>query len=581
MVTRQVIGRVAGVCCLLATIFAPVSATAEGCPGTVAGEKQLLWGDLHVHTARSLDAWAFGAIATPKEAYAFAKGQPLRLVNGELKTIDRPLDFTAVTDHAETWDQMYLCTDPEFADQAYCNNLRNLQSQRKSRQIFNDYLLPIVGSLTPQSPGVCEDEAFDCSRARTNAWRRVQFDANAANEPCQFTALIGYEWTGSPGGVHWHRNVIFGSEQVPDQAYDFVRFPEVQQLWQQLGDNCLQEQGCQVLTIPHNINWADGGRTFAVEAEDSSEWAVRARFERLAEIFQEKGASECLPENKSALDEDCSFNLVHENAAKDHLSGPDDSSPEEAWARARSSYYRSLLGRGLAAYQSGAPRTNPLMLGAIGSSDTHFGTPGRVLEADYDRGISTLFLTDEEQLANTAFNPGGLVAVWAKENTREDVFDALYRREAYATSGPRISLRFGVADEGYCASADPQLNVTMGGTLQDVPDGAPRFAIQAGMDKAKLVRVQVIKGEYRDGRVFETVVDILDEPAGKANVCVTWQDPAFKQGSPTYWYVRVLEEPTARWSKVLCERAGLCDEYPAADKMQSERAWSSPIWWLP
>ena len=412
-------------------------------------------------------------------------------------------------------------------------------------------------------------------------WRRVQFAANEANEPCSFTALIGYEWTGSPGGLHWHRNVIFGSEVVPDEAYDFIRYPEVQSLWQKLSDNCRPEDGCRVLTIPHNLNWADGGRTFAVESESESEWAMRARFERLAEIFQEKGASECLPERQGDLGEDCDFNLIHENAAKERLSGPDDSTAEQAWARARSTYYRSLLGRGLAAYRAGAARTNPLMLGAIGSTDTHFGTPGRVAEASYDRGISTLFASDEQQLANPEFNPGGLVAVWARENTRESVFDALHRREAYATSGPRIPLRFGVGSRDYCDSPNPTLTVPMGGTLESSEAAEPWFAVHAGKDQAQLAAVQIVKGEYRDDRVEETVIDLARYPEGTSSVCLVWRDEDFDRTTAAYWYARVLEVPTPRWSKLLCERADLCDDFPQADQTLAERAWSSPVWWLP
>ena len=563
-------------------LLTSVNSYGESCFNTSSADKQLLWGDLHVHTSHSLDAWAFGAIATPKEAYAFAKGQPLRLVNGVTKTIDRPLDFAAVTDHAETWDQMYLCTDPIYADEAYCKGMRDLWSDRKSRQIFYNYLLPVIGSFDPKLPAVCDNEDYDCTQARMNEWRRVQHVANEANEPCEFTALIGYEWTGSPGGLHWHRNVIFGSDQVPNEAYDFIRFPEVQSLWKKLHENCSAEEGCRVLTIPHNLNWADGGRTFAVENEDENEWALRARFERLAEIFQEKGASECLPKSREEVGEDCDFNLVYENAAKTRLSGPEKSTPEEAWARARSTYYRSLLARGLAAYQSGASRTNPLMLGAIGSTDTHFGTPGRVAEESYDRGISTMFLeNDEEQLASPEYNPGGLVAVWAEENTREAVFDALHRREAYATSGPRIRLRFGVGEKDHCDVANSKLLVPMGGSVKDLADNKPRFVIEAARDQVKLAGVEIIKGEYRNDHVHETVISVQRYPGGNHTVCLTWQDENFDPETPSYWYARVLEVPTPRWSKLLCERANACEDFPDADVMQSERAWSSPIWWLP
>ncbi len=557
------------------------SAATETCSNAIPGQKQLLWGDLHVHTAHSMDAWAFGATATPRDAYAFAKGQPLRLANGELKTIDRPLDFAAVTDHPETWDQMYTCTDPEYADTEHCNTLREYHRNRQSGRIFFDYLIPMVSSQPPILPDFCDADSGNCEAARHNQWRRAQFAANEANEPCEFSALIGYEWTASPGGRHWHRNVIFRSDAVTPQAYDFVRFPEIHSLWQQLDQNCLEEDGCRVLTIPHNINWADGGPTFAVETETDQQRALRKQYERLAEIFQEKGASECLPERAEDLDEDCNFNLVQENAAKARLSGTTSDSPEEVWSQARSSYYRTLLGRGLLAYQGGAERQNPLMLGAIASTDTHFGTPGRVAESDYSRGISTMFLTDEEQLANVDFNPGGLVAVWAEENTRAAVFDALHRREAYGTSGPRIKLKFGVASKDACEVKDVPFKVPMGGTLAAQSGAAPWFAVLAGKDEAPLAKFEIIKGEVKDSRLHEEVITVAAFNPGKSEACVVWQDPTYDATTPAYWYARVLEKETPRWSKRLCERTGLCDDFPEADQMVAERAWSSPIWHLP
>jgi len=557
------------------------SAADPSCSNAVPGQKQLLWGDLHVHTAHSMDAWAFGATATPRDAYEFAKGQPLRLANGELKTIDRPLDFAAVTDHPETWDQMYTCTDPEYADSKHCNQLRELHKKRQSPRIFFDYLIPMVSSQPPTLPEFCDAKTGNCEVARRNQWRRAQFAANDANEPCKFSALIGYEWTASPGGRHWHRNVIFRSDAVTPQAYDFVRFPKIHSLWQQLDQNCREEDGCQVLTIPHNINWADGGPTFAVETETDQQLARRARYERLAEIFQEKGASECLPERAEDLDDDCNFNLVQANAAKARLSGATDESPEEAWAKARSSYFRTLLGRGLMAYQSGATKENPLMLGAIASTDTHYGTPGRVAEGDYTRGISTMFLSDEQQLANVDFNPGGLVAVWAEENTRAGVFDALHRREAYGTSGPRISLKFGVAGKDACRAQATEFDIPMGGTLKARSKRAPWFAVIAGKDEVPLKKIQIIKGEVKDGELREEVYTVATFKRGKSAACTVWQDPAYNAAAPAYWYARVLEAESPRWSKRLCERAGRCDDFPEADQMVAERAWSSPIWQLP
>jgi hypothetical protein len=557
------------------------AAYAAQCPGSAAGEEHVYWGDLHVHTAFSLDAYAFGAIATPQEAYAFARGQPLRLASGEMAAIDRPLDFVAVTEHAATLDVMYLCTDPIYADVGYCRAIRESRDRREARTIFNDYLLPLVSDVPPKPAPLCDEPGMDCSAASASQWRRIQQAANGANEPCTFTALIGYEWTASPGGRHWHRNVVFRTDRVPDRAVDYVHYPEVTALWRELDRHCRAEDGCDVLTIPHNINWADGGPTFDVESADPEALRARARYERLAEVHQEKGNSECLPEQRDAeSDTDCNFERLTDNYAKNRLTGAEDIDPDSAWRRMRSTYYRSLLGRGLLAYQRPGAELNPLQLGAIGSTDTHFGTAGKVAEADYGGSISTLFMSDEERLASPGNNPGGLVAVWAPENTRAAIFDALKARRAYGTSGPRITLRFGTTAAAACGDASVDYGTVMGGTLTD-GTVAPTFTVEVARDQTPLQTVQIVKGEVRDGRLIEEVRTVARFPEGRSTICVSWQDPAYRPDLPAYWYARVLEQPTPRWSKHLCERIGACDRFPDGDRMIQERAWSSPIWRLP
>ena len=556
---------------------------AESCVTANDTTKTVYWGDLHVHTQYSLDAYAFGATATPADAYRYAKGEPLTLANGRTSQIDRPLDFAAVTDHAATFDLLYLCTDPMNIDNDYCRTLREARDNRDGRTLFNDYLLPIVGADDPAPAAICDDKNFSCSNAMTNQWQRTQRAANEANEPCAFTALIGYEWTASPGGRHWHRNVIFRGSTVIEQPIDYVRYPEVSMLWQQLDAQCKAEDDCHVLTIPHNINWADGGPTFAVESEDSTLRTLRAKFERLAEMHQEKGNSECMPEDPSADGDDCGFERVIENAAKTRLSGPSKLSAEDAWQQTRSSYYRTLLGRGLQTYQLSEDRQNPLMLGAIASTDNHFGTAGRVAEEGYRGSISSLFSTDEQVLNNTQFNPGGLVAVWAKHNTRGEIFDALHRREAYATSGPRISLQFSAGPESAC-DAHPSIepnHTAMGGTLPATTQAGVYFTVSAQMDQAPLAKLQLVKGELWEGQLRETVFDLFSNEEGQAQACVAWLDEGFNANAPGYWYARASEVATPRWSKLLCDSLGNCDDYPEADRMIEERAWSSPIWHLP
>lgn len=562
-------------CCLLASPLRAIT-----CENATPGVKQLYWGDLHVHTAYSLDAYAYGAIATPKEAYAYAKGQPLLMANGETTALDRPLDFAAVTDHGATFDVMYVCTDPMYADNAYCNAIRSGRDSKgeRARYIFNTYLLPLVSDSPPQPAEICGSEGLNCAAASASQWRRTQFAANDANEPCEFSALIGYEWTPSPGGRHWHRNVIYRSDQVPALVFDYIRYPEVGSLWRALAQHCKPASGCDVLTIPHNINWADGG-TFEVEQASEEDLAARARFERLAEIHQEKGNSECLPVDRRDTSDDCAFERLTSNAAKDRLTGREDLSEEQAWARTRSSYYRTLLERGLRAYQASNGKRNPLMLGAIGSTDTHFGTPGKVSSEDFFGGISSLWLTDEARLARPGYNPGGLVAVWAQENTRAGIFDALQARSAYATSGPRIKLRFGAGTADACERPDPPLVPFMGGLLD--AETAPVFVVQTARDEHKLASVHLIKGSLVDGRYHEQTVALADFPVGRDTICVAWRDPHYDPASPAFWYARVLEQPTPRWTKSLCERTGLCERFPEYDQLVQQRAWSSPIWRLP
>lgn len=562
----------------------PVQAEADLCDNAVPGEKQLLWGDLHAHTAWSLDAYAFGAVATPADAYAFARGQELRLANGEMTRIDRPLDFAAVTDHAETFDVMFLCTDPSYSDHAYCRAIRDGHREQNGRRIFTDYLLPIVAQSPGRKPDICKDADGYCLPGSKGQWRRVQEVANQHDDPCRFTALIGYEWSASPGGRHWHRNVIFRSAQVPDQAFDYLRYPKVQQLWAALDQYCRPEDGCDVLAIPHNINWSDGGG-FDVTEETSEQLALRARFERLAEIHQEKGNSECLPATRGSDDADCAFERLTGNFAQDHVDGRGSEDPDDRWQRMRSTYYRSLLTRGLLEFQASERALNPLMLGAIGSTDNHLGTPGRVQEDGYWGSMSMLWQDDETRLDNTGYNPGGLVAVWAEENTRGAVFDALKRREAYATSGPRISLRFGVVGSDattatQCNGSEIDLKVAMGGVLEESLQ-PPRLLVLTGKDDMPIARVEIVKVDVHNGEVREAVYTVAEFNDGTSEACRVWEDPDFDSAAPAYWYARVIEQSTPRWSKLLCEELERCAEHPEADRMTEERAWSSPIWYEP
>jgi hypothetical protein len=282
-------------------------------------------------------------------------------------------------------------------------------------------------------------------------------------------------------------------------------------------------------------------------------------------------------EAEAASSDDCNFEILTANFARSHVGGPSDESPEAVWRRTRSTYYRSLLTRGLVVLERSELARNPLMLGAIGSTDNHLGTPGKVAEDDYWGSMSMLWSDDAERLANAGYNPGGLVAVWAEENTRAAVFDALQRREAYATSGPRISLRFGAAGKNVCESDTFALDTPMGGLAGSPFD--PRFAVMAARDSTGLVAVDIVKGEVRAGEVRETVHRVAQFDTPRDTVCLEWQDPDFDPAAPAYWYARVLQAPTPRWTRHLCSRMDECNE--VADATISERAWSSPVWFEP
>lgn len=559
---------------IMASFGAP--AWAETCvdesPAEV--EKQIFWGDLHVHTGYSLDAWGYGTAASPAQVYAFAKGEPLRLVDGSQARLSRPLDFMAVTDHAEWFNLMYLCTDPQWLDHPYCKTLTEKNSPVSGSEVFTEYVLPTITKASPQPTSLCKELGETCRDSQDSQWQRIQQQAHAANEPCRFTTFAAYEWSATPDYSHNHRNIIFADENVTPEALDYLRFPTPEKLWRELDRQCLASEGCDVIAIPHNTNMGDG-RSFDVETESTEVLALRARYERLVEIHQEKGNSECLP-GFGQTDEDCSFELYLTKHSRPTLA---EDFLKEEWDRMRGTYVRGLLLRGLQKqYEVGF---NPLALGIIGSTDNHTGTGGFV---DEERWPGTAFgLADfERAMVRLDWNPGGLVAVWAEHNTRPHLFAALKRREVYATSGPRMRLKVEAGSQPLsCENAEKDAaEAVMGGQL---PVGSTRsvLRIRAQADRSPLGQIEVIKGSLVAGEVAETVISVWQQKEGAMDACVVWQDPGFRTDSAAFYYVRVKQVPTPRWSAYRCQREGRCDEFPGADRWIQERAWSSPIWFYP
>ncbi len=560
---------------LIVVLVAPLSAFAETCTGTSAGEKQIFWGDLHVHSGYSLDAWGYGTVATPEQAYAFAKGGPMQWFDGSEVRLPRPLDFMAVTDHAEWFNLMYICTDPLASDHPYCDILTEKNTPQTGSEVFRNYVLPTITEAAPEPTPLCKEQPELCAATHLSQWQRAQEQANDANDPCNFTSFVAYEWSATPDYSHNHRNLIFANEHVSADAIDYMRYPTPEKLWRELERQCLPENGCDVIAIPHNTNMGDG-KSFDVETESPDQLALRAKYETLVEIHQEKGNSECLP-GFGQTDEDCGFEI---SLTKNSQPMQSDGYTETEWEQMRGGYVRRLLLRGLYGYQqSGQREINPLQLGIIGSTDNHAGTGGFV---DEEIWPGTVFGAGdfERTMSRSAWNPGGLVAVWAEQNTRKSIFAALKRREVYATSGPRMRLRLAATKTKLdCGSDTPADAVPMGGVLNATQGAFLR--VQAQADHTPLSSVEIIKGWLADGELQEEVVQIWHSKSGASDLCAEWHDPKFNANEPAFWYARALQTPTPRWSAYQCQREGRCDEFPDADRWIRERAWTSPVWYLP
>jgi Protein of unknown function (DUF3604) len=577
-------------------------------------QRNAYFGDLHLHTSYSFDAYImFASRVTPEQAYRFAKGEPIAFLDKTVKRAE-PLDFLAVTDHSENIGVFRDLDDPnsDFSRTELGQRIR-----KEGAKAFWDVIkLQLNGSELP---------GFDARKVAATAWQHEIDAANSQYEPGKFTTFIGYEWTSMPDGKYnLHRNVLFSGDKAP-LPFSSAQSRRPEDLWSWL--EAQRGQGYDVLAVSHNAN-ASGGLMFGGKDSDGKlideAYALRRVLnEPLTEISQGKGASETHPV-LSPNDEFAGFEIF------DRLLIGNVHSEEHG------SYAREALGQGL---EIGA-RTgvNPYRFGFVGGTDFHDGlsTSAENAYGGENNGIDPRVNPPSEEELKKSFSgnsslgnkfelvrtgSGNITGVWAEQNTRESIFAALHRKETFATSGPRIKLRFfGGWDYNSAvlktASWDQHAysrGVAMGGELPARPAAAkaPRFIVWglkdpngANLDRAQVVKVWLGKNGAYAEKVFDVALSNgrkVDPATGKApavgntvdlktasytnDVGVTelgtvWEDPQFDPSVPAVYYLRVVEIPTPRWSTILAVKRGL-PLPPEVQPTLQERAWSSPVWYTP
>lgn len=613
--------------------------------------KNAYFGDLHIHTRFSMDARSRDMRAGPDHAYAFARGQLGGLGpfddDGEAqrpRQLLRPLDFAAVTDHAEWIGEVNLCTDPgsDFYDHQECQAFRRVPGVESSSVLARITGMNMLGlrGLFSRPAEICGENGVNCREALKSAWEETQSATEAATDyssDCRFTGFHGWEFSDSTSLSKVHRNVIFRNNVVPEIPISSFETSGPYELWSTLDRLCLKDvNGCEAITIPHNSN-VSNGRSFTLmyksgtPSQQRRVASTRARYEPIVEMMQIKGESECRNNawNVIGNDEQCGFEkLRHFTIDRPEDCEGDIGSGAIAGfgCQSRLDFARYAIIEGMA--EKRRLGINPLQLGFIGSTDNHNGAPGDVSESDFEGCCADSDAELEQRLSekrafagvgNVARNPGGLVGIWAEQNRRDNLFDAMQRREVFATSGPRIQPRFyamwGAPDDvcqGDTVAKAVSLGVAMGGTLAPSTEhAAPSFVALASMDAGDaessgtpLQRLQVIKvwpGE--NDQFHQQVIDIagsanngasvnLDSceqnpgPAPQQQMCAQWTDPEFDPKQHAAYYLRVLENPSCRWSWHSClsqapeQRSAACHNPDIARTIQ-ERAWTSPIWYEP
>ncbi|WP_152828860.1 DUF3604 domain-containing protein [Shewanella sp. YLB-07] len=570
--------------------------------------KDVYFGETHMHTAFSLDAYLGGTRLTHEDAYRYAQGETINLMGRELKR-HRPLDFIAVTDHAEYIGEMYtnLTEGAEGHNQKLLKELRGMTDIKDREAWFMKYVISSNRGTHPAHPPF-----FTGPESVKSAWKIMQETADRYNQPGKFTALKAFEWSGAPGGGNLHRNVIFRDAQVPDAPISYIDTNREDGLWQWMAQQ--EAKGMKLLAIPHNSNASKGMMFPSVDAEGKPidlEYAqTRQHFEPLMEMMQVKGNSEVhrqfWPEDEFSDFENA--DSIQKNSGRTFH---------------KKDFVREGLKMGLAYEQSLG--VNPFKYGTIGGTDNHNGLPSAVAEDSFigahggDDGSVKARRTGKVVgwIDGKDLSIDTLAGVWATQNTRSGLWDAMKSRETYSTTGPRIKVRFfgGVelpakpkngqelVQQGY------DLGVPMGSDLPSI-GSAPTFTVHAMKDPdgANLDRIQIIKGWVDvKGKTYEKIFDVVwsdkrkkgedgkltpvgntvdlttakyTNTIGATALIGSWTDSEFNPEQHAFYYTRVIEIPTPRWTTYDAVRS----KQPLLDDVQAsiqERAWTSPIWYKP
>jgi len=598
---------------------------------------QVYWGDTHNHTSNSGDAFMGGNRLTPEAAYRFARGEEVVSSTGVPAKLSRPLDFLVIADHAEGLGLMQEVYkgNPSFVTDSTLARWGSMMKEggKASSAAANELVkAQAMGTL----PGPIKDKAV-IGPVMTSVWKQYTATAEQFNEPGRFTALIGYEWTSVPGGNNLHRNVIFrDGKDKADQVFPFSSWnsEDPAKLWEWMA-GYESKTGGKLLAIAHNANLSNGRMfemtDFAGQAFTREYAEQRARFEVLQEIVQTKGNSETHP--LFSPNDEFAGDLGVTGWEYGNLTLTDG--PLTA-AMMPTTYLRAGLMRGLE--QEAKLAVNPFKFGIVGSTDVH----NSLTAIEEDNFFGKLPIQEpsaqrwehksKESSWDATLGPAqtrytwhylsaGYAAVWATENTREALWDAMQRKEVYGTSGSRITLRFFAGWDYTAADAAHrnlawigyQKGVPMGGDLSKAPAGkAPTFLVAAMKDPlfGNLDRIQVVKGWVgADGKARERVYDIVWSDAarrrpgadgkvppvgntvdvanatwtnsiGAPELAAAWTDQDFDPTQRAFYYARVIEIPTPRWTAYDAARFGVTMP-PEVPMTQQERAWSSPIWYTP